>query len=115
LYSNFGYKKSPDGLFLVGVEGFEPPTLPAFGPGRSERLFWDMPISIYHFPYSLTRFPSLYFKFPLIGLGFGGKFFSVNDLPVLCFRGVALVMGQMFSQPFFDILSGMADIVPVKA
>ena len=74
----------------VGVEGFEPPTLPLWRDAlnrlgfEKEELDTFIGCSFSNQPFdSFTTLPLFNFPFPGISLLFGGIEFGVNDLPII--------------------------------
>ena len=96
----------------MGVEGFEPPTLPPFGAGCSELT--GLLGSIKELLYSFFAFPPFYLKFSPVSLRFIGKLFRVPYFPIFSFRSETGMSSKMLSKPFFNGFCGMSNIISVK-
>ncbi len=76
----------------VGVDGFEPPTLPPLSGMRR---------TSYECFYSCFIFPAFDFSFSCISRFFTLKLFRINNLPIIVFTRKAFMIRIVFSQPLF--------------
>ncbi|WP_425168843.1 hypothetical protein, partial [Flaviaesturariibacter flavus] len=106
-----GHKKSPAfaGL-LVGVDGFEPPTLP-LKAGCSEPA--SLPTAFDQKLNSFAALPRLYLALACVGVHFIFKFLAVNDCPVGLCAGKTFVAAKVPPQALLQRITGVTDVVAI--